>query len=54
MPAGMPAPHWLAPVPGDWQVSVPPGTTFQPCDFSRLTALATLNGYGFFSALDGV
>jgi hypothetical protein len=35
-------------------VDVPPGTTFQPCDFSRLPAALTLNGNGFFSAFVGV
>jgi len=42
----MPAPHSVAPVPGLWQVDVPPGVTFQPCALSRLTALAGSYGYG--------
>ena len=54
VPAGIPAPHWPAPVPGLAQVSVPPGTTFQPWLFSILTAVGTLNGYGFFTAFAGV
>ena len=38
-PAGIPAPHSLDAVPGFWQVEVPLGTTFQPCELSRLLAL---------------
>jgi hypothetical protein len=34
-PAGMPAPHWLAPEPARTQVSVPLLTTFQPWARSR-------------------
>ena len=37
-PAAIPAPHCVGPVPGFAQVSVPLGTTFHPCDFSRDTA----------------
>ena len=41
-------------MPGLAQVLVPPATTLQPCDFSRLAAVLTLNGYGFFSAFSGL
>ncbi len=52
-PAAIPAPHCVGPVPGLAQVSVPLGTTFHPCDFSRDSALLRLYGYGFCSrALD--
>ena len=54
VPAGIPAPHSPGPVPGFAQVLVPPGTTFQPWDFSRLPAALTLNGNGFFTAFSGV
>ena len=40
-------------MPGFAQLLCPPGTTFQPCDFSRLDAALTLYGYGFFSAFSG-
>lgn len=43
----MPAPHSPAPVPGFAQVSVPPALTVQPLARSRLSAEATLYGYGF-------
>ena len=43
----MPAPQSLGPVPAFWQVSTPFGTTFHPCDLSRLSACAGLYGYGF-------
>ena len=42
------------PVPGFAQVLLPPGTTVQPCDFSRLAAALSLYGYGLFSAFAGV
>ena len=35
------------------QVSVPVGTMFQPCAFSTLSAVDTLNGYGFVFAFEG-
>src|ERR1700728_1736244 len=46
-PEATPAPHSFDPEPGRVHVSVPPGTTFQPCCFSRLTASIGLYGYGF-------
>ena len=46
VPAGMPAPHSPAPVPGLAQVSVPFGTTLQPLAFSSGRGTAGLNGYG--------
>ena len=49
----MPAPQSPGPVPACAQVSVPFGTTFQPCAFSTLTAVDTLNGYGFVFAFEG-
>ena len=54
VPAGMPAPHSPAPVPGLAQVSVPFGTTVQPFAFSRDEAAAGLNGYGLVDAVAGV
>jgi hypothetical protein len=47
VPAGIPAPHWLGPVPGDAQVLVPLGTTVQPWLFRRDAALLGLYAYGF-------
>ena len=44
VPAGMPAPHSPAPVPGFAHVSVPFGTTFQPFAFRMLIASEMLNG----------
>ena len=53
VPAGMPAPHWLEPLPALWQTSVPPAVTVQPWLFSRLVAELMLNGYGLVAALEG-
>ena len=49
----MPAPQSPAAVPACAQVSVPLGTTFQPFALSTLSAVDTLNGYGFVVALEG-
>lgn len=46
LPAVIPAPQSVGPVPGRTQVSVPFGTTFQPCAFSSAMALAGSYGYG--------
>src|SRR5580704_16691416 len=50
VPAGMPAPHSLAAVPGLLHVVRPPGTTFQPWPFRIVTALPGLNGNGAVAA----
>src|SRR5579875_3338173 len=42
----MPAPQSLAPEPAFWQVSVPPGTTFQPWAFKSALPLAGLKAKG--------
>ena len=47
----IPAPHSSGPVPGCWQVLVPPGTTFQPWLESSCAAALTENGNGFVVAL---
>src|ERR1700722_7587882 len=38
-PLAMPAPHWVGPVPGSWQVVTPFATTFQPWLVSSCLAL---------------
>src|SRR5579875_3091613 len=43
-PLAILAPHWLAPVPGFWQTSVPPGVIFQPWSLSSFMAAETLKG----------
>ena len=53
VPSGMPAPHWLAPVPASAHVVCPFGTTCQPWAFRIDTALAGLYGYGGLTALAG-
>ena len=49
----MPAPHWLAAVPGSAHVDVPLGTTVQPWSFSSEIAFDGLYGYGLFFTSDG-
>ena len=46
VPAGMPAPQSLAPVPALTQVVTPLGLTFQPWLDSSLTAVLGENGHG--------
>src|ERR1700684_2489584 len=53
VPAGIPAPHSPAPVPGLTHVDWPFGTTFQPLAFSSDTALAGLYGYAGLVAFGG-
>src|ERR1700691_5574915 len=53
VPAGMPAPHSFAAVPGLLQVVFPPGTTFQPWALRIATALAGLYGKAGVPAVSG-